>query len=429
MFCFQKFTGHTNLLNEFINESTHFLCPQKTKLITALHLHIQNSKIEKLKEIVDSDKANSQLVFNMRHPETKRTVLEEAALNGRTEIAKFLIEKGAKEMMPPNHSISSSALFFAVVHCHPDMVELLLKNGAPIESELGAANKSFLSSIVGMYFLTTTEKRKEYFECLVLLLRAWITQKGSAYVSNHPNAKSALRAAISSCFLEIAELLMNYGITSDLSEKQIEKAVHFAFYSKNLNLIKLLHERKICNFIDHLNADKRTILFDCAAFNATEILNYLIKIGVPTEQKDCIGETYAQYGARQFEFKILDSIEYHMNQSISVSMQMSHEYIIPLDECFKHSVELNRALNEDDKTLLYLACTEIFNENLNGSDGLIMQLLNHGADPYYSYINPVTPLGIAEETFERRYLAESPSNVERARTIIAKMKSMNENTE
>ncbi len=220
LFCFQRFYRSTNLLSNLTDEkkilpkenSTVFL---ETISVIVFHSDIHDSKIEEVKEINPD-------TFHMRNPMTGRTALEEAAVNGNIKIAQLLIDKGAKEVKAFDQNINSTALFLAAAHCHPEMVQLLLKNGASVEIGLMANNKSFISNIVDMYLYIKKEKRKEYFECLVLLLRAWITQKGSNYVINHKDAKAALKDAISSNFLEIAELFMAYGIIPNLCVKEKE---------------------------------------------------------------------------------------------------------------------------------------------------------------------------------------------------------------
>ncbi len=202
------------------------------------------------------------------------------------------------------------------------------------------------------------------------------------------------------------------------------KLVWLAFSSKNVNMIKFLHERGLFNFIDYLDEYKRTILFECASFNAAEILGYLIEIGVPKGQKDCNGESYLEYGAKEFEFMILESLDCHIHRYKFPDMPINMKNLLPLEECFTHQVNWNQKIIDHDNTLLHVACSEIFNKHLNACDGIIMQLLNHGADPYCVDMNQKTPLSIAEDIFSSRSLEETLSNVERAKAIIEKMRSL-----
>ncbi len=423
LFCFQQFTSQTTLLKEFIDrklimEKVKFLSQEEKAFIMLFHSDIQASKIEEVKKV-------DPRAFHFPNPVTGRTALEEAAVNGNIEIAKFLIENGAKEVMPINQNVNASALFLATVHCQPEMVHLLLKNGVLIEIGLMKNNKSFLYNVVNQYLYIKKEQRKQYFECLILILRAWITQKGSDYVANQTDATEALNHAISSNFLEIAELFMSYGINSYLSFYEKEKLVISAFYYKNLNMIKFLHQRKIFNFIDYLDFHERTVLFECAGFNATEILSYLIEIGVPKNQLDCDGATYLDYGKKEYDYKLSESLRFYIDSPTNETMTKNYPYPISLEECFNNQSDWNKLIDDEiERTILHSVSTEIFKEGLNKSDGIIMQLLNHGADPHFEDIDKITPLRIAEDTFASRRLEETPQNVERARAIIAKMKSI-----
>ena len=79
-----------------------------------------------LKAVEQHIAAGSDL--NIREPEVGSTPLITAALFGKTEIARALIEAGAE--LDVKNNDGSTALMTAAVFCRTEIVQLLLENGA-----------------------------------------------------------------------------------------------------------------------------------------------------------------------------------------------------------------------------------------------------------------------------------------------------------
>ncbi|MCB1114821.1 MAG: ankyrin repeat domain-containing protein, partial [Chlamydiia bacterium] len=209
-----------------------------------------------------------------------KTALEVAAINGHVKMAEILISYGAKDALGGKHYNSShgvkgySALFWAAHKGRIEMVRFLLDKGASPSwiLEQDGFDRPFLEKLVG-------EQRDESYdvlECILLLVNAWKGASGSEVVSEDKSAIQAFNGAINRGHADTARLLYALGIRPEISREMIDKIVLRSLQTKNLTMIKFLHEYNLVDFKILRSSSGETLLHQAYAVAAMDILQYLI---------------------------------------------------------------------------------------------------------------------------------------------------------
>ena len=234
-----------------------------------------------------------EIDINVKDEEYKRTALIWAVIEGHKEIVQLLLDKGAKidekddyEKTPP--------FILAIKMGHIEIVKLLIDKGADInEKDNGDYKRTPLiwASIYGS---------KEIVE-LLLDKGAKIDEKDDI------EKRTPLIWAVIKNHIEVVELLINKGANINEKDNGNEKRTPliWAIINNNIEIVKLLIDKGAnINEKDNSN-EKRTPLIWASVYGYTKIVKLLVEKGAEVNEKDIYGKTAIDYAEKKVIKQIL----------------------------------------------------------------------------------------------------------------------------
>lgn len=336
-----------------------------------------------------------------------------AAFSGNVRNAQLLVEHGAANALSGTSYCSKdgvkgdSALFCAASRGHVHMVRYLLEQGASPDLNLEDAgyNRAFLPSLISRYFNPHQRSFQppldKFLECLLLILKAWKAKIGTNNLSQNEDARAVLQSALSEGCSEIAELMMGFGVGQGLSRDSFSTVAMDGIREGNIPMLEMIHRRQLLDFkMIREVAHSHALLYHAVAFGKIRSLNFLKKIGVPTDVIGTDGLSDFEAGRIQFGKHVCKAI---LNKTVTFAgfYDKDSNFHFELDELDAHlqsGVDLNISIDDMKNTLLYHAVKVIFYSSMQQ---LLHKLLDHGANPRQAGSSGITPLMRAERLFNK----------------------------
>ncbi len=159
--------------------------------------------------------------------------LHRAALHGRLELARVLIEQGAPVDQPTRNPGLATPLFFAAQSDAVEIVRLLLDRGAPID--LG---RQFYRAGSGIE--THTPLRAAFEKTADGATACLLLERGCALEARFPSGDGLLLNAVRRPLPRVVALLLTRGISVDETNQKKETALEIASGAGNRELVELL---------------------------------------------------------------------------------------------------------------------------------------------------------------------------------------------
>jgi hypothetical protein len=163
--------------------------------------------------------------------------IHRAALHGRLEIAQMLLKAGAKPQTETRNPGRATPLFFAAQADHADVAQLLLDNGADIET-----GRQFFRAGSGREphtpLYASLEKTKTGATASLLI------ERGAKFDQLLPNGEYAIHIAARKNLAQVVELVLQKGVDPNLQNKKQETPLTVATKSGAKDVMKLLLEQK-----------------------------------------------------------------------------------------------------------------------------------------------------------------------------------------
>jgi ankyrin repeat protein len=229
--------------------------------------YVREGKIVELKDLLSAQKPS----INAISSNSGFTGLMIASELGNLEIAKLLLEKGAKVDLQSNSGWT--ALLYAANYGHLEIVKALLEKGAKIDLQ-DNDGWSALRCAAG----------EGHLEILKLLL-----EKGANVDSQTNNGWSALSSSSDKGNLEIVKLLLEKGAKVDLQSKYGVTALQCAAGKGHLEIVNLLLEKGAR--VDLQDTDGWTALYAASKNGHQEIVKLLLDKGANKDLTSTDGKT------------------------------------------------------------------------------------------------------------------------------------------
>ncbi len=200
-----------------------------------------------------------------------------AAINGRLGVARLLIEKGAKVGAPTAQG--RVPLHMAAVDGSGEMIKLLLGKGAKVDARTTAKATPLTFAI-----------NEDNARNVRLLL-----DKGAEVDARPASGDTPLLTAAMRGNKEIVELLLARGADLKARNSVGTTAMHWAAYAGHLEVVKLLKENGLP--VDARTRDRSTSLHAAAGRGFGEVVAYLLKAGAALEAGSAGGETPLYWAA------------------------------------------------------------------------------------------------------------------------------------
>lgn len=375
-----------------------------------------------LKETLESLKKTKCLGLLNNGADFQMTALQNMTFHNKLTHAKILIEYGAKEAFyvesyqyndqqevdEISRSLHGrSALFYAAYQGNVSMVRLLLEEGALVDLIFERVYDNFEPCFPNHLILALIANfhknkipLKEHLECFLLLINAWKGQIGAKVVKKHEIAKKAIKFALDNGYWQIADLLMGLGIQVKLKNHEKLVIAIRAFQQKDRLMIQWLHDRKVIDFVNFRSCWGHTILHYCIAWNAGEMIDFLIKLGVPTHEKDHHGQTYLESGYKLLGNRVRRAI-LHKIDSMVYKDPLSDFRASSLEECLLNPIDLNVPMDASGNTLLHDFARNIFRK-IDSKNDPFKLLVEHGANPHLANKLGETPITIAKKILQEQ---------------------------
>ena len=159
---------------------------------------------------------------NLQCDKTGLTPLIVASINEKTELARWLLEKGASPHMGDKAGIT--ALSYALSNQHACIIKLLLKNGA----QLNTLDKQNMTPL--MY--ASALNKKDYAKLLI--------DHGAHVYNKSPRGYNPMDVALSNNYIDIVKLLIEYGHPIDAKLIEGYTPLHLAIVNGDVNIISYL---------------------------------------------------------------------------------------------------------------------------------------------------------------------------------------------
>ncbi|CAG8385864.1 unnamed protein product [Penicillium salamii] len=233
--------------------------------------------------------------WECRDPEENRTPLSLAAEDGFVDIIELLLNNGAD--VESRDETGRTPLSWAVENGHLNVTELLLENGANTESQ-DKTGRIILSWAVKGGFVDIIE----------LLIK-----NGTKLESRDQSGRTSFSWAVENRFLDTIQLLLNNGAELESRDETGRTPLFRAAENGHLDVMELLFE----NGANTESQDKtgRIILSWAVKGGFVDIIELLIKNGTKLESRDQSGRTSFSWAA---EYGFWGSIELLINNGANV---------------------------------------------------------------------------------------------------------------
>lgn len=159
--------------------------------------------------------------------------LHRAALHGRLDAARLLLEKGAPVDQPTRNPGLATPLFFAAQSDQAGIAALLLESGAPVD--LG---RQFYRAGSGIE--THTPLRAAFDKTGDAPTACLLLERGAALEARFPSGDGLLLNAVRRRLPRVVEFLLKRGVALDETNQKKETALEVAAAAGDLALVKML---------------------------------------------------------------------------------------------------------------------------------------------------------------------------------------------
>lgn len=292
------------------------------------HYRIQYNKLRNKDKHIEMISLLLKHGVNTNEPNNDDPPLQAAASEGLIKIAHLLIKYGANV----NHNLSTTALFWASVGGHSEMVKLLIKNGAEINLKNKKGRLTALDIAIYNGHSDTT--------ALLLKYGANINQEGK-------RLPPPLHLAIQKNNFYITSLLIKNKANINLKDKRGNTPLHIAALKVNVDIISILIENGAN--INSKNNHGRTPLHFASSLGKKNIVSFLVQNGSNLELKSKDGFSAVEESICK-GYKSITSIL--LKNGAKTQIKNKHEFILLYKNRRKHrKIASTLSQNEDQQSL------------------------------------------------------------------------------
>lgn len=248
---------------------------------------VEDNNLEKARELLDADPVLANTLDGF-----KLTPLRWAALWGFVDIARLLIERGAKVNVKEKNGKTS--LFWAAREGHQEMTDLLISKGA---MRKGSENK---------YLLTAAQYGNAALAKLVIDRGADVNVRGEF-------GKTPLHFASQRGDAETVDVLLAAG--ADPNSRSVLKRIPLHYAKGRQVVAKLVEAGAEIEVRDHEGITPLCSVFD------TEAMEELIKRGASVNNKDCTRGWTALFWASSGSPVHLDRVKLVLRQGVDMNIR------------------------------------------------------------------------------------------------------------
>lgn len=304
-----------------------------------------------------------------------------AAMLGYEDIVEFLIEKGANVNQANK---GYTALMEAALYDNKDIAQILLKNGAKID----------LQNLRGQTALMLACKAGK-----ISIIKLLLENKAQVNLADDAGL-TALIYAVQNDNAESVKLILNAQgtlVRVNLYDKTARTALSYAAEEGNLDIVELLLEKGA--LVNAKDNDKKTALMYAAEFGHQDVVEKLCENNDEINAIDKQEITALMYAAIDGHENIVRFLMDKASAKMSVSqfvltaqaMQQQNKVNYEIIKLLRsHDINIDKARDENGKTLLMLACI-----NQKATKGDIELLLALGSDVNATDKMGTTPLMLA----------------------------------
>lgn len=423
-------TNHLSLINVPLNTTSELFPLESTLLEKCTRVHrawepfdaetfegveiaIENDDIVKATKLIARLKLED---INWRWHQY--SLLELASIKGRIKIVKLLVEAGAKNTYMNIHRYKPcgySALYYAGLYNHIDVLEYLLKQGADPEVECENQGKTFslLPDLI--------RRNKDISLRSVELLVGYAKNKSQFVNSRGERRELALSSAFKHDRADLFKFLFEQGGDRLNFVYQTQSSRLFEAAKRGLyNMLKY----EIDNGGDLNIQDEETgcsLLHISASYNHTKIVRYLLENGINTKlctsrkifvsMKDQTfvtqGADWETYAKRFRHLAALSAIKRWLSGESYFTERPWEPFFEDDDDCLNAIVDINERL-ENKNTLLHFAMQQIQYEHLHP---MIKKLIDLGSSDFAFNESLLHPFEVGEATLKSDEVQKGDRNL------------------
>ncbi|UCD63113.1 MAG: ankyrin repeat domain-containing protein [Candidatus Zixiibacteriota bacterium] len=254
-----------------------------------IHNAAEQGNLETVRTLLESDASllNSRL-------ENGQTPLHRAAYTGQTEVAGFLLAKGADVNARTNSG--STPLHGAAYYGHPEAAQLLIEAGVDINAANNYGYVALLSAAAG--------GRADIVELL-------LSKGADVHPPTYLGANAVLSAAAAGC-KETFDVVVAAGADINAVDNNGENLLHYAAAGGNLAIIETALNRGID--VNAPDSQKNTPIFNAVENSHPEALGLLIDRGAEVNMRNASSLTPLHHAALASHVEGMDSVAFEMSR-------------------------------------------------------------------------------------------------------------------
>lgn len=241
-----------------------------------LHKAVINGETKVVQELLEREDIDSTILNN-----DDMNALQLAAYNGRTDLVKDLLNRGANVLATTIGG--KTALHFAAMGGHEDVIFLLLSN-AKVKHSVDMIDRSGETAL---------HKAAAFGHSKVITI---LLNHSKAIELRNNDGQTPLLHAIFNNRESALQTLVYAGANINVQDKFGNSALDNAIYTQNFQLVRFLLE-SLCEVNAHTGRNGYTALHNAIMIHREDIVNLLINYGANVNDQDLSGRTALHHAA------------------------------------------------------------------------------------------------------------------------------------